>query len=187
VATAVTDLPQPALSLLLELRRPAWQARAACRGLGTEDWFPTQGVSGEMLDRARSVCATCPVAEPCADAGDRESTGIWGGMTVQQRQRRRRARRAASVADPVAAPVAAVAAPVADRVPAPVAAPRRRPRGSGAQREVPMPSVWQPDAVTLGQWRSSPAGERRADRRSDLDDVLAVLERAFGRSRTAES
>ena len=65
------NVPAVWLSLMLELRRPAWQARASCRGVGPADFYPTRG-AGEAarLRRARAVCAGCPVQGPCAEFGN---------------------------------------------------------------------------------------------------------------------
>jgi hypothetical protein len=41
--------------------RPAWQRRAACRGKGTDWWFPT---TSEADEAARAVCEPCPVRRP---------------------------------------------------------------------------------------------------------------------------
>lgn len=77
--------------LLAELvHRPAWQADAACRGLGTSKWFPGRG---EPLDPAREVCAGCPVSVECAafavDAGPL-LVGVWSGLSDRGRRQLRR-------------------------------------------------------------------------------------------------
>jgi hypothetical protein len=43
---------------------------------------------------ARRLCATCPVREPCAEAGASERHGMWGGLSPKERKRRRRIRAA---------------------------------------------------------------------------------------------
>ena len=61
---------------------PGWYHRAACRGRWTpadDPWFTPPH------DSALAVCQTCPVREPCAEAGASEPYGIWGGMTERQR------------------------------------------------------------------------------------------------------
>jgi hypothetical protein len=74
------------LARLLEAR-PAWHARAACRGDGPATFFPEQGQSAGP---ARDVCAGCPVAAECAEAGLVEDFGVWGAMTTRERVQRRR-------------------------------------------------------------------------------------------------
>lgn len=61
-------------------------ADAACRGLPTEWWFPTQGmnvVRTPSLVRAKELCAGCPVKQQCYEYGVASgSWGIWGGVTL---------------------------------------------------------------------------------------------------------
>ena len=58
--------------------RPAWQRQAACRGKGTDLFFPTKGENAKIR-AAKAFCALCPVRRDCADAGENELYGIWGG------------------------------------------------------------------------------------------------------------
>lgn len=79
------------------LDRPAWHARAACRGRTDLSWFPEDG-ENEALGRAKAVCASCPVAGPCAEAAlayGWRTVGVWGGMAAAGRRRLRVARNAA--------------------------------------------------------------------------------------------
>lgn len=78
--------------------RPDWQKRAACRGLGTADFFPGRG-DNRALARAKAICATCPVRETCLEfgmsMGSHESDrGVWGGMSTMERRELRRRRKA---------------------------------------------------------------------------------------------
>jgi WhiB family redox-sensing transcriptional regulator len=77
------------------LNRPAWQRRAACRGERIEVFVQSRGRIG--YDRARSLCARCPVCEPCLAyaLADDLMVGVWGGTTAQER-RAMRSRRAVS-------------------------------------------------------------------------------------------
>lgn len=74
---------------ILQGDRPAWWARAACRGQGPEQWFPERG---DRPDHAKAVCARCPVRAECLDAAvaNREAAGVWGGMSPGERRPRRR-------------------------------------------------------------------------------------------------
>jgi len=45
------------------LGRPAWQAFAACRGVGTAAFFPTG--RGDPCTEARAICAGCEVRTEC--------------------------------------------------------------------------------------------------------------------------
>jgi WhiB family redox-sensing transcriptional regulator len=66
--------------------RPGWHRDAACKEMPTSLFYPE---NGDHLT-AVIVCQACPVREECAEAGDGERFGIWGGMSVRQRVLRRR-------------------------------------------------------------------------------------------------
>lgn len=73
------------------LHRPAWQAKAACRGKGADRWFPTRGVD---LAPAREVCADCTVKDACLAAalehGAAYDVGVWAGTSARERKQLRR-------------------------------------------------------------------------------------------------
>jgi WhiB family redox-sensing transcriptional regulator len=74
-------------------RRPAWAARASCRGQGADKWWPARGVDVRPL---RAVCAGCPVqaecrAEALARPSHTDGGGIWGGTSERERRQLRRA------------------------------------------------------------------------------------------------
>ncbi len=83
------EVPDPLGALLS--RRPAWMARAACRGLPLDWFFPPPGAGGR-LERARgvqglAVCSGCP--GPCAAYASEESLhGIYGATTTPERRAR---------------------------------------------------------------------------------------------------
>ena len=62
----------------LMVNRPAWHAYAACRGKGADLFFPTKA-EHDKIRAAKALCASCPVRRDCADAGENELYGIWGG------------------------------------------------------------------------------------------------------------
>ena len=70
----------------------SWRDRAACRGLDPEIFYP---VSEEDAAEAKSICAVCPVREPCLEyaLANRERDGVWGGATERERRRMIRQRR----------------------------------------------------------------------------------------------
>jgi WhiB family redox-sensing transcriptional regulator len=75
------------------VKKGTWTDQAACRGTDTEIFYPAnQDEEAEAL----SICATCPVRAQCLDYAifNRETYGIWGGMTPEQRRRIRRERAA---------------------------------------------------------------------------------------------
>ena len=77
---------------LLEVRRllvrPAWHARAACRGMGTRAFFPVRGETGA---EAKAICAACSVRRECFTAASSgEERGIWAGTVDKERAEMRR-------------------------------------------------------------------------------------------------
>ena len=81
------DPPTVAEVVAAIVRRPDWQARAACLGAGVDLFFPPRGQSTAA---AKALCATCPVVAECQDYAletDAEA-GIWGGMGARALRRR---------------------------------------------------------------------------------------------------
>ncbi len=80
-----------------------WRASAACRHADPEIFFPigTCGPAMAEIDRARQICAGCPVRTRCLDwaLAHGAAFGIWGGLTEHERRARRREHRAVSTAD----------------------------------------------------------------------------------------
>jgi WhiB family redox-sensing transcriptional regulator len=82
----------PELSSLTH--RTCWQRRAACRGAGTDLWFP---LAGHTSDVAMAVCEKCPVRRPCLEyaiASSRVLQGIWAGTNEEERAEMRQTPRA---------------------------------------------------------------------------------------------
>jgi WhiB family redox-sensing transcriptional regulator len=69
-----------------------WRQYARCLGADPELFYPA---SDEGAEAAKSMCAVCPVHEPCLDHAivGRERQGVWGGLTEQERRRLIRQRR----------------------------------------------------------------------------------------------
>lgn len=67
------------------LRRPAWHAQAACRGMGTRMFFPPPGNSPA---RPRQICARCEVRAECLAEAESSGIdyGIWGGLLPGERR-----------------------------------------------------------------------------------------------------
>jgi WhiB family transcriptional regulator, redox-sensing transcriptional regulator len=70
-----------------------WQVRAACRGPQATVFFPPTQFErkDERLlreERAKSICAACPVRSPCLAYAlrIREPHGIWGGLNEVERR-----------------------------------------------------------------------------------------------------
>jgi len=72
-----------------------WEALAACRGHPLALFYPEQGESPRAGKR---ICAGCPVRAPCLVAGMPERSGIWGGLTRNERSALRRKARQAKAA-----------------------------------------------------------------------------------------
>ena len=71
----------------------SWQMKAACRGPQAAVFFPPPQFErkDEKIDRearAKEICATCSVKEPCLDyaVSIREPHGIWGGLNESERK-----------------------------------------------------------------------------------------------------
>jgi len=77
--------------LLVDQARPAWHARAACRGAGVDTFFPAHGNDGP----AREVCDSCPVVEDCRAWAEehKPADGVWAGDYRGPRPRSAAARR----------------------------------------------------------------------------------------------
>jgi WhiB family redox-sensing transcriptional regulator len=69
-----------------------WRQRAACQGIDPSIFYPA---SDDDAEEARSICATCPVRQPCLEhsLAAREREGVWGGLTERERRRIVRQRR----------------------------------------------------------------------------------------------
>jgi WhiB family transcriptional regulator, redox-sensing transcriptional regulator len=83
---AVTRLPTPTTS------HWRWQQLAACRGMELEAFFHPSGERGLQRrareDRAKRVCASCPVIESCRRWARtvQEPFGVWGGESEDERR-----------------------------------------------------------------------------------------------------
>ncbi|MFE9850270.1 WhiB family transcriptional regulator [Streptomyces sp. NPDC005576] len=81
----------------------SWRHHAACREEDPDLFFPigTTGTAMIQTEEAKAVCHTCPVMETCLQwaLDSNEETGVWGGLSEDERRRlRRRNTRAASKA-----------------------------------------------------------------------------------------
>jgi len=77
--------------------RASWRESAACRFLDTELFFPIgkAGRAIEEIQRAKAVCAGCPVRQPCLTFAldTHQGYGIWGGYDEDERRLMLRQRR----------------------------------------------------------------------------------------------
>jgi len=77
--------------------RVSWRELAACRTADPELFFPigrTGPAIGE-IQRAKAVCASCPVRERCLTFAldTHQDFGVWGGLDEDERRVRHRERR----------------------------------------------------------------------------------------------
>ena len=73
-----------------------WMAEGNCRNYPPAAFFPSDGVG---VDRARKICATCPVADTCLEYAlhNRIEHGVWGGCSERERRRILKRRRGLAV------------------------------------------------------------------------------------------
>jgi len=74
----------------------SWRSKAACLGADNELFFPI-GCSGPALDQieqAKVYCRRCPVISECLEwaMATGQHSGIWGGMSEEERRALRRSR-----------------------------------------------------------------------------------------------
>lgn len=63
-----------------------WMQLAQCKDNYLD--FTAENMSAKYIEKVKEVCAECPVRRECLDHANKykESVGIWGGQTVQERQ-----------------------------------------------------------------------------------------------------
>ncbi|SHG02504.1 WhiB family transcriptional regulator, redox-sensing transcriptional regulator [Jatrophihabitans endophyticus] len=70
-----------------------WQMSAACRGQDTATFYHPENERGPSRARremqAKAVCSGCPVVQSCLRwaLAAREPYGVWGGLSVEERER----------------------------------------------------------------------------------------------------
>jgi WhiB family redox-sensing transcriptional regulator len=72
-----------------------WMADAACAGLSSKIFFPSDGAGVAVAQR---VCADCPVRDLCLEyaLANHIESGVWGGASEEERRRMRRRSRASA-------------------------------------------------------------------------------------------
>jgi WhiB family redox-sensing transcriptional regulator len=97
-----------ASSLALGAADYSWRDHALCRDTDPELFFPvgTTGIALVQIDKARQVCRECTVRGECLEYAldTNQDSGIWGGLSEEERRVIRRQRRgrhqAAQTAEP---------------------------------------------------------------------------------------
>jgi WhiB family redox-sensing transcriptional regulator len=89
-----------ASSLALGAADYEWRRDAICRDTDPELFFPvgTTGYALVQIERAKQVCSECSVSRQCLDFAleTNQDSGIWGGLTEEERRVIRRRRVAAA-------------------------------------------------------------------------------------------
>lgn len=71
-----------------------WQLRGSCRGMNSDMFFHPEQERGPARTaretRAKTVCRGCPVLEQCRTHAltVQEPYGVWGGLSVAERNER---------------------------------------------------------------------------------------------------
>lgn len=70
----------------------SWKDRAACAGYANSIFFPSSEATPALIEKAKEVCATCPVSAACLEYAfeTNQVSGIWGGTTEEERRSLRR-------------------------------------------------------------------------------------------------
>lgn len=72
-----------------------WQNEALCKGMDSEIFFGRDGVAmtDEEIQRAKAVCAQCPVWRECREyaVSTNIGHGVWGMASIDDRRKLRRA------------------------------------------------------------------------------------------------
>ncbi|MFE6126676.1 WhiB family transcriptional regulator [Streptomyces sp. NPDC056437] len=95
-------------------RHDDWRSDALCVEVGAESFFPEGKGEAvrQQVEAAQRVCAACPVRRECGEwaLATKQTHGVWGGMSEQQRKYRRSAAGRARSAGQAAASTQAVSA-----------------------------------------------------------------------------
>lgn len=93
-----------ASSLALGAADYSWRDVALCRDTDPELFFPvgTTGMALVQIDKAKQVCGECAARVECLDfaLATNQDSGVWGGLSEEERRviRRQRAARARTTA-----------------------------------------------------------------------------------------
>jgi WhiB family redox-sensing transcriptional regulator len=79
-----------------------WVRRARCKDEDPELFFPVGSTGGSNLQTAmaKSICKLCEVRSECLEwaLATGQDSGVWGGLSEEERRALKRARRRAAVA-----------------------------------------------------------------------------------------
>lgn len=84
----------------LSMADDSWRDAALCRNTDPELFFPigTTGYAVIAVEEAKRVCGECVVTDDCLDyaLATNQDSGIWGGLSEEERRNIRRQRAAAA-------------------------------------------------------------------------------------------
>ena len=87
-----------ATSLALAAADDQWRDQALCRDTDPDLFFPvgTTGMAVVQVDHAKRVCHECTVTDSCLDfaLATNQDSGVWGGLSEEERRSIRRQRAA---------------------------------------------------------------------------------------------
>ena len=92
MTASMTEVRTLSPSRLASLRDWQWQSNAACRGSDTATFYHPEHERGPSRVRrelrAKAFCASCPVVDSCLRWAleTREPYGVWGGLSVEERE-----------------------------------------------------------------------------------------------------
>jgi hypothetical protein len=73
------------------MREPSQYEAPSCESVGGDFWFPDAKIDAKSIEDTKyavSICNRCPHRRECAEWGiKKEYFGIWGGLTLRQRQK----------------------------------------------------------------------------------------------------
>ena len=75
-----------------------WRGRAACSGYRHTLFFPVGDTDAATIDRALEICIGCAVIDDCLEYAleTNQDSGIWGGLSEEERRDIRRRKAAAA-------------------------------------------------------------------------------------------
>lgn len=79
------ELMEAIADVIVMRRTQTWRHYAACRDSDVSLFYPERGDHSTAAD-ARQICQGCQVRQQCAETGERELWGVWGGTTATRRR-----------------------------------------------------------------------------------------------------
>lgn len=78
-----------------------WRHQSACRDVDPDIFFPvgTTGPALAQIEAAKAICESCSVQRECLEWAIEtgQDSGVWGGLTEEERRAMRRSRQRVAV------------------------------------------------------------------------------------------